>query len=486
MPRIWNFLSGKYSLILLLALYSMTGLGQPEEVNRIELPLEGEENLFQILPADNAGFVLYRKKPAEELSEIIMYEFLLYDSALEKTSSKLFKTEYIFKIVTADYERGYAYFLFEAFKNFTKQCFILKISMDGKESDQILIDTFFPDYVNYFEVYRDIMIIGGQDKMKPSVMYYNLNNNRTIVLQGIYNKRSDVLDMHMDKENEVFTVLSTFRNHKGQTSINLRSYDREGLPIEDTRIDPEGDRNFTKARAMIINNQLRVVAGTYRYRKAAFDEGIFVTTIRFDGEQKTQFYPFLEVLELLDSLKTRQGLSVTSNDVKKEILSYDWEVTKCRDAGLDNVIIVESGQKVKTKELVNMVNEFYAYNRALVIGFDDQMEMIWLNDFDLKYLQSADWRQWIDVEPKEDYYRLTGFYHHSILEKRIHKSATLNNIKYYSLIYNEETMSTPVNINNEICELKTWYGGYSLYTGMKQYDVGVERNYIYYVEKIRF
>ena len=471
---------------LLLSQSVISVFGQPEEIKRIEMSVNGDSEMYRILPADTAGFVLYRKKPVEELSEIIKYEFVFFNADLEKTSSKLFEAEYIYKIISADYEGGYAYFLFEAFKNFKKQWFILKTSIDGKNSEQILVDSFFPDFIDYFEIYDDILIIGGEDRLKPSVVFYYLSTNRTVVLQGLFIKRSEVLDMHIDRENEVFTVLSTIRNNRGQTALNLRSYDNEGMPIENVRIDPAGDKNFTQAKATIVNNQLRVISGTYRYRKAAFDEGIFVSTVQFDGEQNTRYYPFMDVMELLDSLKNKQGINTKTEDYRKEIINFDWEVTRCMDAGNDNVVIIESGQKVKSKEIVNTVKEFYAYNKALVLGFDDQMDMTWMNDFDLKYLQSPEKKAWIDLESMKGNYRLSGFYHHSIFEKWINKSATVKNIEYFSLIYNEETKSDPISFDNEICDLKRWYDNYSLYSGIKQFDEGIERKYIFYIEKIKY
>jgi hypothetical protein len=215
------------------------------------------------------------------------------------------------------------------------------------------------------------MMIGGMERIKPSIVLYKFNDDRPVILQGLYSNKIDLLDIDVDNSNQIITVLTSFRNTRGKYCIGVRSFDEEGHVIENVNIEPPNDIYLLEATSRIMNNQYRIVTGTYKQIKGSYTEGIFIVRMNANGKQETGYFDFYTLYGIPRPLDSLQGKS-QDIPINARFRMY-WEVTGISAIKNHPAILLEAFNEEERHSVgvTGSSEVIYIYKKGLVIVLND-------------------------------------------------------------------------------------------------------------------
>ncbi len=454
-------------------------LAQPEVVHGMEEILEYPEMPYSAIPLGDEGVLMYRQIMEEKKTDEVLWELLFYDTDFDLHWTSLIRTPYINDVMGSTYSGGMAYILFGGSKNFKRQLTIYQIELETNKVNEIEIKTFFPNEVSYFSIFNKTLIIGGKERSRPSFVFYNLINERPVILPGFYSKNLSVYDVSIDEENKLFTVVSGYRNENRQFAVNVRSYDDFGQPIEDERIDPREDYEFVHACGMIANHNMRMVSGVYQHRRSSDPEGIFLGSIHIDGERNETYYTFDELFFLRDSLhrENPDGAPPPIDPGK-----FKWYVSGMSEYGDTNLALIEAYKvEDRSSSLIKRTEKFY-YPFSLIIGFNDDLEITRVDGLVMQQITSEEFRKNLYFNRNEEGMRIYYFNRNVLAGKIIDKQEGVAKRFTYSMIEILNGGETSDDYYNDLSGFRSWHENFYLYYGIKS----GEDHDIYYIKKIYF
>jgi len=459
---------------------------QVNPVGQMEIPIEENFSSFKIVPASEYGFVLYREKFDEELMGNKTWEIFFHNKNLKALWNVSIETDYLFNAIDHVYSKGQLYILYDGIKNFKRQLFVYQVDLENRNTSKISFETFMPDLVNYFSCFNNSLIIGGMEQSKPAIVFYDLLKNRSVVLSGLFHKRSGILDIDIARENQIFTVLTSYKGVDGMSGVKLNSFDEFGTSVEDLRIVTGKNSDILNADALIINQDTRIVANIYKHIRESTDTGLFLKGFPLQGTEKEVYYSFEYLYNKLDSIH------LIEFDAGPEEFSYlsdagkfNWEIADMHEFGHDNIILLESwiSQKVSISPLQSKV--LHEYKKGLIICVDDNLKIKWVNDMDLQNVVSDKPKKFIHIVPQDDYLRLYFFDRNLLYEQKIRNSETIQPSTPLELLHNRVRKNLVVNYDNHAASFDHWFEDYFLFSGLKSFGDSSNQE-IFFVEKVEY
>ncbi len=477
----------KYIVWFLLMMVNVQCLSQLEKIDSLDILVEKNEYPFYVISTEEYGLVLYRERFKEIPDDYNDYEFLFYDKDLQLVWTYIVKTEIMFSVIQHEYANGHVFVVFAGIKNFKKKLLIYRFDIEAQTYEIIPIDTFFPINMSYFSLFNNTMIIGGRERSKPSIVFYNLDDMRPVILQGFYEKKITVYDISIDEENGLFTVLIGYKGKNGQGSLNIRSYDEFGQSVEDIRLEPERGKDLIQAKGIILNNTIRLVAGVYKDNKSLYPSGLFLTSIFLDGRKEIVYYPFNELLHLMDSIN-RNSFESQAEFIQTSIANdekYLWHLTDVSEYGDENIAVVESYTTDKASTTFMDKNIIYQLKDALIVGFNDRLKLEWINHINMEPVISENLRKYITLKFYADSIRLSFFNRNQLVGKMIYPSKKDKPVFYVQFEDFEPGKTSEMEVHYGFSAFLPWYQDYHLFIGMKSNERNREEK-IFLVRKYYF
>jgi hypothetical protein len=457
-------MSFKFLVVYLFIICPFSAGAQMDTLKTIEFMVRSGEYPYYILPVGDKGLVIYRQQYEEVQDEYNNFEFLVYDRDLNKNWESLVRMDYMLNIIHHAYAGDYVYIIFSGTKSFKKRLFIYRLNLVSHTQENIEIETFFPDIISYFDIFGNTMVIGGREKTKPSIVFYNLDDMRPVILQGFYEKNIAIHDIHIDERNELFTVTAGYLDKNRRMSLRIKSYDRQGDPVENIRIEPENGIDFIHAKSLIANSSYRWVAGYYREKKSATVSGLFTISLKLDGTRESRYFPFDDMYTRLDSIeklspKTEADLIPGSGFSPDKL---EWHVTGLDEFGDDNLIFLESYFTEKGSASFMDKSLIYHYQRALMVALDDKMELNGLNQMGLSPVLSDRLKRNVQVKYYPDSLRLSLFERNFVARKIISSAYTSGPVSYTELGDGHIRGMVESGTREAALDFRSWFGDFYL------------------------
>jgi hypothetical protein len=463
---------------------SSLSFGQVKTIKKLEIPLQNAEFPFTVIPVAKYGFILIREHLSEVYPEKKNWEIRLYDTDMNLSRTSLIESEFMFGLIGHTCTNNLVYLLFAGIKDMKKKFFMHQIDLQNDTNKKIPIETYIPDHITYFSSFRNSLIFGGRDKGRNSFVMFNPEEKKSTILQGIFERKSEILDINLDTSNQLLTVLVTYLNRNRQVSLNLRSFDPYGQPLENIRLEPSDTIDFINARTFIINNDLRIIGGIFQDRKSDNQNGMFLCSVKLDGEQRVKYYSLEAVLQVLDSVNG-PDVNYSPNEFDHLTNEDNWAISNFYDIGWENVIIIESHNNQKYYTGSGDPKKMFVYDLGLIIGFDDQLEISWLNYFRMDNTVTNEFSNFIKLSKTDRGLRLYYFYLNLLKEKEIIGSKTIKFEYPVHFIQVEYKKDIPVKYNNDLSRFQKWYDDFHLFSGVKSYDIKDEAP-IFFIQKLEY
>ncbi len=478
----------RIAVFFLFLVVGIEARSQYNIIKKLAIPLEADDHAFNILQLDEKGFLLYRQRNEPAENDKINWELLFYDREMDLRGRIMIQTAYFVDITGQASEQDKAYLLFGGQKNIRKKYFLYALDINSFNSEKIDIQAFVPEQNTYFSIFNNTIILGGKERGRPSIVFFDPSNGTTVVLQGMYERNMVVFDAEVDEENGIFSVVSRYRSNARQSAISVRSYDESGGALENIRLEPGEDLDYIYARGFIANHNLRIIAGTYRTTKSSLPLGFFLSSINLNGESMTVSYPMEDIFIGLDSLFSTQG----SNSKVRLLKNYDvngnfhWYITDLIEYQDHNIMVAESFHIEKDNASFSTGDgELYFYHKALVIGFDDQLSILWMNDMDLTSTCSDNLEKIVNIEAYTDSIKLYFMDRRSLVEKIIQKSKSLPPRFLPPVVSEEMVYDGVVDCASRLYHFRHWHDDYFLFSGLRPDPEDNDKD-IFFVYKIHY
>ncbi|HRE65914.1 MAG TPA: hypothetical protein PLM56_13180 [Cyclobacteriaceae bacterium] len=407
-------------------------VAQVEQLNRYELLLNDRDDneSFRVASLEEDGLLIYRKliMPDGDRMHLIKIDTTLAESwqgyiGMDKNLS-------VSHIRVKD---KVAFILFKS-STFISGNFQLLASNVSNGNYRIYnIENFIPFNPTEFIVTDEGAMLGGYFNYRPLVLFYNFSTGRARVLPGFFNEPGELNQVKQNPDGSVDVVVSA-KNYERKKSLWIRNYSASGDLIKTTVIEPDGNKNLIFGRSVKMPNNAQVVAGVYGGRDSNYSRGLFVAEINPAGEYKTTYYNFGDLQNFFSYMKanrerrTKERIERRKIKGKKvrfsyrflvhEVVPYENQYVMLGEAfypryTFSNARVGTLGYYGNPMMRADRVFDGYQYTHAVIIGFDNNGELIWDNSFEINDVKTFELQQFVKIAPEHD--RITLLYLHNNL-----------------------------------------------------------------------
>lgn len=484
---------------------------QLEQPGRIEIPMDDEDDYFEVLSTDEKGIVLYREVRNRETRMERKYQVILIDTTLNKKWERHYYIDLRYIYIGFEYFENYFYLLFQRNTESLKaDYFVLRIDLDTQAGETFLIEREYPLELTEFEVLGNTLIFGGYSYNLPTIMCYEFGKKTLKVVPGLFNERTQIQHLELDDKLRIFNVLVSFRTHDGRKSLSLYSFDEHGDLIKSINLQPEDERSLLFGRTVKLDREAELIVGTYTRKRSDISRGIFLATISKEGDQMINYYNYADLKNFFNYMKAGRKRRVEERIQRRKIKG---KKNKFNYRLLVHEVIERDGKFIMIGEAfypqyshssynsgflpASYGNHYggstfdgYKYTHAVVFGFDRRGRLIWDNSFEINDVVSYSLDQFVHITPNEKEIALLYMYENEIRTKVIEGNEVLEGKNFNELKLSFEDDIADES-EGEYGGLEEWYHGnlfaYGVLKIKNMKDEGVKLNReVFFINKIRY
>jgi hypothetical protein len=198
-------------LILLNLQVVHQAFSQVEQPSRFEVEVEWQDEYFNIISAEENGLFLVRKNVEKSQKADIVWEIITLDTALTIKWDKDIYLNFNYELLGHDYYKNKVFLLFTMPESYKDDHIILEVDMITGLYQKYTVKRSLNIQLTEFEILNNTAIFGGYFNNKPTILQYFLREGKTLALPGFYEERSRLVDVHINDERGILTVLTSIR-----------------------------------------------------------------------------------------------------------------------------------------------------------------------------------------------------------------------------------------------------------------------------------
>lgn len=497
-------------IVFIYSFFIMESFAQLEQSGRIEIPMDYEDENFEVLSAEERGIILYREVKNRETKMERKYQVILIDTAVNKKWESHYFIDLRYIIIGFEHFENHFYLLFQRNTESLKaDLFVLRIDLDTKISETFLIEREYAMELTEFEVLGNTLIFGGYANTLPTVIIYQFGKKTPKVVPGLFNERTQIQHLELDDKLRIFNVLVSFRIKDGRRSLSLNSFDEHGDLIKNINLQPSNEYSLLFGRTVKLDRNVELIVGTYSRKRSDLSRGIFLARISPEGDQIINYYNYADLKNFFNYMKASRQRRVEQRIQRRKIKGkknkFDYRL-------LVHEVVEQDGKFIMVGEAFypkynqssyysgygstyftdNFGNAFegYKYTHAVVFGFDRRGRLIWDNSFEINDVISYSLEQFVHITPSEKDIALLYMYENEIRTKIIEGNDVLEgkNFNELKLAFEDDIADES---EGEYGGLEKWYNGNLFAYGvlkiknMKDEGVKLSRE-VFFINKIRY
>lgn len=484
--------------------------GQVEQPHRFEFEINSYDDYFDIINGEEDGLLLIRQVNERNRQGDPLFEILKLDTTLSLVwEKKMYISRYL-EYRGYDYFKDSFYLLFKNVKGNSKDLEIIGVDAAKGDTTHYTVINLVPIRLTEFEMTQDAALIGGYFNYNPFVIHYDLRTEKSKVLPGIYQSRSELIQLKVDDVSGTFVVVVTQKTFDKRNTISVKTYDFNGDLISNTLLEPDIDKGLVSGQAADFDLDINLMGGTYANKRSSYSRGLFVASVRNDGKQEIKYYNFGELENFFTYMKAKRRNRISKKIERKKIngkkvrFNYRFLIHDIIEEGDQYIMLGEAyypkysssgynsfvygGQGIPTNYGMYFIG--YRYTHAVVIGFDKKGNILWDNSFEIEDVITPDLDQYVHAESRNGSIVLLYLYDHEIRSKIIKGNEVVEGKSFdqIRLSFGDDVVKED---DSEVEKLKPWYdGNYFAYGEQKiknMKDSGVKLNRrVFYVNKVKY
>ena len=498
-------------IFFIVFLYATHAFSQVEQPDRFEVEIKGYDNYFDIINGEENGLLLVREIDERNRQGDPMFEFLSLDSSLHLAWKKEMYISRFFEYRGFDYFDAAYYLLFKNIKGSSKDLKIIKLDIAKGDTTHYKVTNLIPIELSEFEMTQDAALIGGYFNYNPFVIHYDLRNEKSKVLPGIYQNRSELIQLKVDDVSGTFVVVTTQKTYDKRNTLSVKTYDFNGDLVGNTLLEPDIDKGLVNGQAADFGLDISLMGGTYSNKRSTYSRGLFLASVRNDGEQEIKYYNFGDLDNFFNYMKARRRNRISKKIERKKVngkkakFNYRFLIHEIIEEGDQYIMLGEAYYPKYSSSGYSNFNSYaglglpnnygmyfigYRYTHAVVIGFDKKGNILWDNSFEIDDVLSFNLDQYVHADTRDGSIVLLYLYDNQIRSKIIQGSEVIEGKSFdqIKLAFDDDIVKED---DSEIEKLELWYGNNYFAYGEQHIknmkDAGVKLNRrVFYVNKVRY
>lgn len=427
----------KLSVLIFLVLLSTTSVHSQKskkqgdtsdilvQTKRIEFEKEGNWSDFTLVNAGKYGLLVLENTDNTDNSGNTQWKFSLLDTGLNVVRDEWVFLPIEYSLYGYSSYRDDFYLLFQ--KNFyrAQEFSLIKFSVGDHSLESFDLTTVFPVEITHFEAVDDMILIAGYANYRPVVITYNINDRIPRILPGYYDNKNDILDVEIDRENKLFTILTLEKVYKRYHSIRFRTYTNQGDLVLNSLIDPGNKKSVIDASITRFSGGLQYVAGTYSKKSLEYSHGFYLSRF-INGQQQVQrYFPFSELENFFGYLKPKKEEKIKGRIKRKKAkgktkkFSYQLLVNDIIESENGYIMVAEAyypryythtsnpslfgfGSTAGWTRFRNTSVRWYVWTHAVVVGFDRNCNILWDHSFKIEDKRSLNLEKTVGIIDLKD------------------------------------------------------------------------------------
>jgi hypothetical protein len=473
---------------------------------RVEFPLRREEPKFEIISGNEHGLFLYRRLagiPDDQL------ELARIDTTFTEKWRGYLAIDRHYILMGKRTEKDHLYLLLR-YQDYTRNDFML-YSIDQENGNFIRYDirNFIPFSPLDFQLTSSAAIMGGYYNRVPVVIHFSFATQKSKILPGLLNETGDLTQIKTYPDGS-FDVLITAKNFVGQKTVWIKNYSAEGELLQNLALEPEGNKNLIFARSLKTTNNMQVVAGVFGGRNSEFSRGLFIASVDPSGLQRLRYYNFSDLENFFKYMKAKREQRVQQRIQRRKVkgkrirFNYRFIVHELvpykgqyillgeafypryrsvdRSMGFFNPYSFSGNSSMRDGRIF----DGYYYTHAVVIGFDQQGNIVWDNSFEINDVKTYTLEQFVKLEIQSDKVVLLYLYEDALRSKIIKGNEVLEG-KTTEPIKMKLENDVPVKENVKESKLEYWYQDFFYAYGVLEVTNPIAgKRRVFYINKISY
>ncbi len=495
-------------LAILVILFCDDSYAQLVQPNRIEFPIGSEDEDFGVISAKEKGIVLYREVRNRERRMDRKYQVILVDSTLNIKWEAYYFINLRYIQIGYEVAGDYFYLLFQRNSESLKaDLFVLRIDMRTKNSETFLIEREYPLELSYFEVVGNTLVFGGISNKLPAIVIYEFGYITPKVLQGLFNEKTQILQIEIDDDLKIINVLVSFKTKDNRKSLSLKSYGETGELIKNISLQPSDEHSLLFGKTVKLDRKAELIVGTYARKRSDMSRGIFLAKISEEGDQVINYYNYADLKNFFSYMKARKQKRIEERIKRRKVkgkknkYSYRLLVHEVVERDGKFIMVGEAFYpKYSQASYYGGIGYYgnsygsafdgYKYTHAVVLGFDRRGRLLWDNSFEINDVESYTLDQFVHISMNEKEIALIYMFEDEIRTKNIEGNEVIEGKTFDELKLSFE--NDELSKNDDIYgRLEEWYDGnlfvYGVHKIKNMKDEGVRLNRkVFFINKIRY
>ncbi|MFY0606209.1 MAG: hypothetical protein JXR10_05810 [Cyclobacteriaceae bacterium] len=503
----------RYILYVFLLAFSLLGFAQKKDrdtssfiiqPNRIEFQMEDFNTNFQLVGGEESG-ILAVVSTQKNNGEGFDWVFHSLDTALTVRWTRVFSISFDSYLLGTEYHNGKYYLLFNTSRYRNEDLLLFELDAESAEFTRAEISTVFPVQLKFFEVLGNSVILSGYTNYRPVLLTYDLIEQKPRVVPGFYENNSDILDVIIDDESLLFTVIQQDKVNKNQITIQAKTFTSQGDLIQANSVVPGERKSLIDGTATMFLGGFQYMAGTFSKKPSEYSKGLYLAKFINGRQQYISYYDYAELTNFFGYMSDRREKRVLEriqrrrSKGKKANFSYRLTVHDILQRGDEYLMIAEAyyprysnssfGYAGSGGAFANPGFLGYQYTHAIMVAFDRNGNILWDNSFAINDISTFTLREFVSVNTIDDKVVLMYLDENTIKTKivqgrEVYAGTTFNPVR---LSYADDEIRSR---DPEIEGLQNWYdntlyafGEQRIFNGNFQGAKGSRR--VFYINKIK-
>lgn len=377
--------------------------------NRIEFEKNAAQSNFYVVPGALDGILVAEETMDDARGGGYIWKLHLVDTALQVKWTQDLIVPVGGDILGYEYFDGRYYLLFSTNRYRNQDLIVYQFQVDTKEYVSYEITTVFPIEILHFESVGETLLIAGYANFRPVVITYNINDRIPRVVPGFYDNKNDILDLVVDERSKLFTVILSERMRNKKLTVRVRTFTDRGDIIQDNLINPGDKRSLLDAASTTFAGGLQYLAGTHSKKSNQYSQGFYLSKFINGQQQFNKYHPFADLNNFFGHLKPRREERIMNRIERKKAKG---KVKKFNYRLLVHEILERDGEYIMIAEAYYPRYNYssnnssygtwgnntgfgrnpyflgYNYTHAVVLGFDQNCNILWDQTFKIEDIQT--------------------------------------------------------------------------------------------------
>ncbi|MBR09258.1 MAG: hypothetical protein CMP48_16445 [Rickettsiales bacterium] len=476
---------------------------------RVEFNIFDFTMQYDIINGEDNGLLVYLETE-DRTDEGYNWTFNLLDTTLNQVWTRILPIPFDTYLTGTEYHDGKYYLLFNASRYRNEDLLLIELDAQFGEIRSIEINTVFPIQLTFFEVIDDNILLSGYTNFRPVLLTFNLNVQKPRVVPGFYDNKSDIIDIVIDDESHMFTVIQSEKMINNRYTMRAKTFTSEGDLIQNNIITPGEKKNLVDGASTSFYGGFQYVAGTYSKKPSQYSRGLYLTKFVNGRQQFVKYHDYADLNNFFGYMNSRREQRIKERierkkeKGKKPKFSYRLLVHDIIQRGDEYLMIAEAyypryssysspgsyGSYNNSYTSYNPSFMGYKYTHAIVVAFDRNGNIIWDNSFGVDDIETYSLEEFVAVSQFDDKTVLMYLEENTIRSKvvqgnEIYEGMTFNPVK---LAYEADEVKSR---DPAIEGLKNWYGNVMYAYGEQRIqndegEGGRTSRKVFYINKITY